>query len=65
MHVGGLGGAWFWQVAGKPFEQVAALDKLSKSGDIVVSTEIWVVVWDKCEVRTAGFRPLLRASKSS
>jgi hypothetical protein len=50
MHVGGLGGAWFWQVAGKPFEQIAALDKLSKSGDIVVSTEIWVVVWEKCEV---------------
>ena len=50
MHVGGLGGAWFWQVAGRPLEQIAAIDKFSKSGDLIVSTETWVLIGDKCQV---------------
>jgi hypothetical protein len=54
MHVGGLGGAWFWQVAGRPLEQIAGIDKLSKSGDIVVSTETWVLIGDKCQVQNAN-----------
>eukprot|EP01134_Creolimax_fragrantissima_P001434 CFRG1434T1 len=48
MHVGGFGGAWFWQVSGRPLEQISRIDKFSTSGDVVVSAETWVLIGEKC-----------------
>eukprot|EP00122_Pirum_gemmata_P008244 Pgem_evm1s7595 len=48
MHVGGFGGAWFWQVAGRPLEQISRIDHFSKSGQVVVSAEMWELCKIEC-----------------
>ena len=46
MNVGGLDGHWFWQVSGKPLEQISRIDSYSKSGDLVISREAWFLIKD-------------------
>lgn len=48
MYVGGSFGRWEFLIAGEPIVQVSLAEKQTKPGQVVLSSEAWILVQDAC-----------------